>query len=39
MLKMELFSHYIPKRTQYYTKLKLKAKIYLLRKAVTDPVV
>jgi hypothetical protein len=39
MLRMELFSHCIPKRTDYYTQLKVKAKIFLLRKAITDPVV
>ena len=39
MLRLELASHYIPKRTQYYTPLKLKAKIYLLKRAVTEPVV
>jgi hypothetical protein len=39
MLRLELFSHFIPKRTDYYTQLKVKAKVYLLKKAITDPVV
>lgn len=39
MLRMELYAHSIPRRTDYYTQMKVMAKIYLLKKAVTDPVV
>lgn len=39
MLRMELYSHSIPRRTDYYTQMKVRARIYLLKKAVTDPVV
>jgi hypothetical protein len=39
MIRMELYSHHIPKITHYYTQLKVKARVFLRRQAVTDPVV
>lgn len=36
---MELYAHTIPRRMDYYTNLKIKARIYLLKKAITEPVV
>ena len=36
---MELYAHTIPRRVDYYTNLKVIAKIFLLKKAVTEPVV
>jgi hypothetical protein len=36
---MELQAHTVPKRIDYYTSLKVKAKVSLLKKAITDPVV
>lgn len=39
MLRMELYSLSIPRRTDYYTQMKVKARVFLLKKAVTDPVV
>jgi len=39
MIRMEIFAHTVPKRIDYYTSLKVTAKVYLMRKAITDPVV
>lgn len=39
MVRMELASHTVPRRIDYYTQLKVVARVYLLRRAVTDPVV
>lgn len=38
-IRMELYAHTIPRRMDYYTNLKIKARIYLLKKAITEPVV
>lgn len=39
MVRFELFAFDIPRRMDYYTNIKLKAKIFLTKKAITDPVV
>jgi hypothetical protein len=39
MVRFELSAFDIPKRMDYYTNIKLKAKIFLTKKAITDPVV
>jgi hypothetical protein len=39
MVRFELFAFDIPRRMDYYTNIKLKARIYLTKKAITDPVV
>jgi len=35
MIRMDIFAFDIPKRMDIYTNIKLKAKIYLLKKAIT----
>jgi hypothetical protein len=39
MIRMELLAHTVPKRIDYYTNLKVVARVWLLRKAITEPVV
>jgi hypothetical protein len=35
MIRMDLYAFDVPRRVDVYTNIKLKAKIYLLRKAIT----
>lgn len=39
MLRLEMEAFFIPTRMDYYTQLKVKVHVYLLRKAITEPVV
>lgn len=39
MIRLEVFAHTIPKRMDYYTTVKIKAKIFVMKKAITEPVV
>ena len=39
MVRIEIQAHSIPRRIDYYTNLTLKASFFLLKKAITEPVV
>ena len=39
LIRMELYAHTIPKRIDYYTSIKVVANVFILKKAITEPVV